>query len=156
MEIKRVGSQSSVKGPADWFTGMVRIDPLFEAAAEAGRDEPVGGEEGAERRGWQRGSRRSVRLKRRQSRTSSAARRPVSAGASNSALSAPKTPPTADTRAKRRLPAVSRARTKRFNAVKHPKMQTKPARKTRRRGRSRCSRDWCRPARRRRPRGRCL
>jgi len=31
MEIKRVGSQPSVKGPADWFTGVVRIDPLFQA-----------------------------------------------------------------------------------------------------------------------------
>ncbi len=31
MEIKRVGSQPSGKGPADWFTGMVRIDPLFTA-----------------------------------------------------------------------------------------------------------------------------
>jgi quercetin dioxygenase-like cupin family protein len=31
MEIKRNGSQPSVKGPADWFTGQVRIDPLFEA-----------------------------------------------------------------------------------------------------------------------------
>ena len=31
MEIKRCGSQSSGKGPADWFTGTVRIDPLFEA-----------------------------------------------------------------------------------------------------------------------------
>jgi quercetin dioxygenase-like cupin family protein len=29
MEIKRVGSQPSGKGPADWFTGTVRIDPLF-------------------------------------------------------------------------------------------------------------------------------
>jgi quercetin dioxygenase-like cupin family protein len=29
MEIKRAGSQSSNKGPADWFTGAVRIDPLF-------------------------------------------------------------------------------------------------------------------------------
>ena len=35
MEIKRVGSQSSVKGSADWFTGDVRIDPLFEAAEPA-------------------------------------------------------------------------------------------------------------------------
>ena len=35
MEIKRVGSQSSVKGSADWFTGTVRIDPLFEAAEPA-------------------------------------------------------------------------------------------------------------------------
>ena len=31
MEIKRVGSQPSGKGPADWFTGTVRIDPLFQA-----------------------------------------------------------------------------------------------------------------------------
>jgi quercetin dioxygenase-like cupin family protein len=29
MEIKRVGSQPSGKGPADWFTGTVRIDPLL-------------------------------------------------------------------------------------------------------------------------------
>jgi quercetin dioxygenase-like cupin family protein len=31
VEIKRSGSQPSTKGPADWFTGNVRIDPLFEA-----------------------------------------------------------------------------------------------------------------------------
>ncbi len=31
MEIKRNGSQSPTKGPADWFTGTVRIDPLFQA-----------------------------------------------------------------------------------------------------------------------------
>jgi quercetin dioxygenase-like cupin family protein len=31
MEIKRVGSQPSGKGPASWFTGTVRIDPLFQA-----------------------------------------------------------------------------------------------------------------------------
>jgi hypothetical protein len=31
MEIKRIGSQPSNKGPADWFTGAVRIDPLFQA-----------------------------------------------------------------------------------------------------------------------------
>jgi len=31
MDIKRSGSQPSDKGPADWFTGNVRIDPLFEA-----------------------------------------------------------------------------------------------------------------------------
>src|ERR1700684_3493491 len=35
MEIKRVGSQPSGKGPADWFTGAVRIDPLFQAGAPA-------------------------------------------------------------------------------------------------------------------------
>ena len=31
MEIKRAGSQASVKGPPDWFTGTVRIDPLLQA-----------------------------------------------------------------------------------------------------------------------------
>jgi len=31
MEIKRVGTQPSNRGPADWFTGTVRIDPLFQA-----------------------------------------------------------------------------------------------------------------------------
>ncbi len=30
MEITRLGSQPSGKGPADWFTGSVRIDPLFQ------------------------------------------------------------------------------------------------------------------------------
>jgi quercetin dioxygenase-like cupin family protein len=29
MEIRRAGSQPSGKGPAEWFTGTVRIDPLF-------------------------------------------------------------------------------------------------------------------------------
>jgi len=29
MEIKKNGSQPSIKGPSDWFTGTVRIDPLF-------------------------------------------------------------------------------------------------------------------------------
>ena len=29
MDIKRAGSQPSGKGPADWFTGTVRIDPLI-------------------------------------------------------------------------------------------------------------------------------
>ena len=31
MEIKRAGSQISSKGSAEYFTGSVRIDPLFEA-----------------------------------------------------------------------------------------------------------------------------
>ena len=35
MEIKRNGSQPSAKGPADWFTGTVRSDPLFQANAPA-------------------------------------------------------------------------------------------------------------------------
>src|SRR5687768_5349337 len=36
MEIKRSGSQRSAKGPAEWFTGAVRIDPLFDAPVPAG------------------------------------------------------------------------------------------------------------------------
>jgi quercetin dioxygenase-like cupin family protein len=35
MDIKRVGSQPSARGPADWFTGTVRIDALFAANAPA-------------------------------------------------------------------------------------------------------------------------
>jgi quercetin dioxygenase-like cupin family protein len=35
MEIKRAGSQPSNKGPADWFTGAVRIDPLIQVPAPA-------------------------------------------------------------------------------------------------------------------------
>ena len=35
MDIKRVGSTPSNKGPADWFTGAVRIDPLIQASAPA-------------------------------------------------------------------------------------------------------------------------
>ena len=31
MEIRRSGSQPSRKGPAEYFTGAVRIDPLFQA-----------------------------------------------------------------------------------------------------------------------------
>lgn len=35
MGIKKSGSQPSREGPADWFTGTVRIDPLMEAPAPA-------------------------------------------------------------------------------------------------------------------------
>jgi quercetin dioxygenase-like cupin family protein len=35
MEIKRVGSQPSGKGPADYFTGTVRVDTLFDAPEPA-------------------------------------------------------------------------------------------------------------------------
>jgi quercetin dioxygenase-like cupin family protein len=31
MDIKRSGAEASRKGPAEWFTGTVRIDPLFQA-----------------------------------------------------------------------------------------------------------------------------
>jgi quercetin dioxygenase-like cupin family protein len=31
MEVKRNGSQPSGRGPADYFTGSVRVDPLFQA-----------------------------------------------------------------------------------------------------------------------------
>ena len=39
MDIRRAGSQASLKGPEDWFTGTVRVDPLFpirEPARSAG------------------------------------------------------------------------------------------------------------------------
>jgi quercetin dioxygenase-like cupin family protein len=35
MEITRSGMQPSAQGPGDWFTGTVRIDPLFQAHAPA-------------------------------------------------------------------------------------------------------------------------
>lgn len=33
MDIRVAGSQASVPGSAEWFTGAVRIDPLFQAVA---------------------------------------------------------------------------------------------------------------------------
>ena len=35
MEIKRAGSQASTRGSSDYFTGTVRVDPLFQAPAPA-------------------------------------------------------------------------------------------------------------------------
>lgn len=35
MEIKRSGSQPSSTGPAEWFTGKVRLDPLHQTPAPA-------------------------------------------------------------------------------------------------------------------------
>ncbi len=35
MEIKRNGSQASTKGPAEYFTGTVRVDQLFKAPGPA-------------------------------------------------------------------------------------------------------------------------
>src|SRR5438270_11862478 len=35
IDIKRNGSRPSQKGPQDWFTGTVRIDPLFQAPEPA-------------------------------------------------------------------------------------------------------------------------
>jgi quercetin dioxygenase-like cupin family protein len=37
MVITRNGSQPSIHGPADWFTGTVRIDPLFLQANDPSR-----------------------------------------------------------------------------------------------------------------------
>ncbi len=31
MDITRIGTQPSAKGPEDWFSGAVRVDPLFTA-----------------------------------------------------------------------------------------------------------------------------
>ncbi len=35
MDIKRIGSKASNKGSSEWFTGIVRIDPLFQAPGPA-------------------------------------------------------------------------------------------------------------------------
>src|SRR5262245_62084143 len=35
IQIKRSGAEASRKGPAEWFTGTVRIDPLFQPPAPA-------------------------------------------------------------------------------------------------------------------------
>ncbi|MDR3764424.1 MAG: cupin domain-containing protein [Acidobacteriota bacterium] len=35
MEIKRVGTTASIKGPAEWFTGAVRMDGLMRAPEPA-------------------------------------------------------------------------------------------------------------------------
>jgi quercetin dioxygenase-like cupin family protein len=35
MDIKRAGSQASTKGSQDWFSGTVRVDPLFQAPSPA-------------------------------------------------------------------------------------------------------------------------
>ena len=35
MEITKIGSQASAKGPTDWFTGSVRIDSRFQRPAPA-------------------------------------------------------------------------------------------------------------------------
>jgi quercetin dioxygenase-like cupin family protein len=35
MDIKSIGSQPSGKGPAEYFTGTVRVDPLFSAPSPA-------------------------------------------------------------------------------------------------------------------------
>lgn len=37
MDITRNGTQPSIKGPADWFTGTVRTDPLFLQSHEPAR-----------------------------------------------------------------------------------------------------------------------
>jgi hypothetical protein len=41
MQIKRAGSQPSAKGPAAYFTGTVRIDPLFDSPTRRGRAAPA-------------------------------------------------------------------------------------------------------------------
>ncbi len=35
LDIKRNGSRPSTKGPSDWFTGTVRVDPLFQPVEPA-------------------------------------------------------------------------------------------------------------------------
>jgi mannose-6-phosphate isomerase-like protein (cupin superfamily) len=42
MQIRRNGTQPSGKGPPEYFTGEVRIDPLFETAEPARVRHPLG------------------------------------------------------------------------------------------------------------------
>lgn len=52
MQITKTGSRPSAKGPEDWFTGSVRIDPLFDAnEARRGAAASVTFEQGA-RTAW--------------------------------------------------------------------------------------------------------
>lgn len=37
MEIRRIGTQPSLKGPAEWFTGSVRIDPIVPQPGQPSR-----------------------------------------------------------------------------------------------------------------------
>lgn len=37
MKVRRAGSQPAGKGPADWFTGTVRIDPPFRSSLRRAR-----------------------------------------------------------------------------------------------------------------------
>ncbi len=54
MEIKRIDSQPTSKGPAEWFTGSVRIQPMFESPEpERARGASVTFEPGA-RTAWHR------------------------------------------------------------------------------------------------------
>jgi quercetin dioxygenase-like cupin family protein len=52
MDIKRVGSQPSIKGPSDWFSGTVRIDSMFQWAAPARAGGAVVTFEPAARTAW--------------------------------------------------------------------------------------------------------
>jgi len=40
MDIKKSGSQPSVQGPSEHFTGAVRIDPLFQSTGTGHRPPP--------------------------------------------------------------------------------------------------------------------
>ena len=41
MEITKSGSEPSAKGPAEYFTGTVRIDPLFQSPIGHAHSEQV-------------------------------------------------------------------------------------------------------------------
>ena len=43
MELKRAGSQPSRRGPAEWFTGTVRIDPLNARMEPVSDEQYLGG-----------------------------------------------------------------------------------------------------------------
>ncbi|MFL5680662.1 MAG: cupin domain-containing protein [Chloroflexota bacterium] len=54
MELTRAGSQPSAKGTAEWFTGDVRIDSLFQAPAPARAGAAVVTFEPGARTAWHR------------------------------------------------------------------------------------------------------
>ena len=52
MQIRRSGTQRSSKGPTEYFTGSVRIDPLYEAPAPARGTSASGTFEPGARTAW--------------------------------------------------------------------------------------------------------
>ena len=52
MDIKRNGSRPFGKGPSEWFTGTVRIDPLFEAPGQRPWNSAALSERGGSRPSW--------------------------------------------------------------------------------------------------------
>ena len=52
VRVSRVGSQPSYPGPAEWFTGAVRVDPLFAATEPARASGAIANFEPGARTAW--------------------------------------------------------------------------------------------------------